>query len=400
MVLTFLPAHPVPLRVARDWATYEKGLAATPILHRLLGGIMPRWVEGPGVANPLALPWVRILADGDLGSLEDRLQELQAAMGEENLSRLFADLLPKKGSASDVRRGVSSLFGEIVAFQSLRKAGARTLEKITQGGDWLADGWTVSVKTVMGIDHNYDHIESTVEGLAYLTECPTIRRIRSFRVAKGNGLDYELMGKIMHLLDFRLESLLQFLVQGLAWPGWYYATAELNAVRVPEVAGATEAGRLKIKGGRYDERHVIITLEDMRSGEKAGSLPRGIEFQIELRKDDGLEFSTSNDLNSWWGMPALDRDRLGVQLREKLAQIADQDVKNSTGAFAGWINIEVHPRLSAGTRAQRDSIRDYLAGLVGETSYPVVVCFFGGVELAEPMILSFGPPIQFDGGSR
>ena len=94
MGLCILPAKPIPLQVARDWPSYEKNLATTPLVCKYAGKILKGWVENPKIQNPLALPWLRILIDGDLGFLEQILAEFETDMGESNLSGLITDLLP------------------------------------------------------------------------------------------------------------------------------------------------------------------------------------------------------------------------------------------------------------------------------------------------------------------
>ncbi len=80
MGLTMLPEKPIPLRVARDWSSYERNLDGTPLVRKYVLEVLKGWVENPKIQNPLALPWLRALIDGDLGSLEQFLVEFESSM--------------------------------------------------------------------------------------------------------------------------------------------------------------------------------------------------------------------------------------------------------------------------------------------------------------------------------
>ncbi len=82
MASTILPEKPIPLRVARDWSSYEKNLDATPLVREHLREILKGRVENSKIQNPLALPWLRVLIDGNLRSLEKHLAEFKSYMGE------------------------------------------------------------------------------------------------------------------------------------------------------------------------------------------------------------------------------------------------------------------------------------------------------------------------------
>jgi len=390
-----LPEEPISLCSVRAWATYAKNLDTTPLVQKHLRDTLKSWVESQDIPNPLALPWIRILADGDLAFLEQHFEGLESAMGESNLSRLIADLLRKKGSVLDIRRDISSLYGEIMAFRRLKEMGAEEIEKITTRGDWHADGFTISVKTILDIDHNYRQIEQSVEGLAYLTECPAVQCLRYFRVARGKGLDNEFMRKILSFIDLQLEDVLQFLAFKIGFPEWRFSSIEIEAIRIPEVARSKETGRLHVKASRYDQKKLQFAFEDIRAGELPNSPGHGIKFGMELREKDSRAFTTNNDLNVWWGMPEVDRERLGKQISNKLREVADKNQGRDVSDFAAWINIEMHPSLQPGIANQPGKIRAFLAELIGEPRFPVLVHIYGGFELAKPLLVKLGPLMGF-----
>jgi len=394
MSLTMLPEKPIPLRVARDWANYEKRLGTTPLVRKYLLEILKGWVENPKIQNPLALPWLRILIDGDLGSLEQFLVEFESSMGESNLSRLIPDLLPTSAPLQHTHRSLSALFGEVMTFRKLSELGAENVEKLTTWGDWHADGLTISVKTILDIDRNYQLIEDVVEGLGYLEEYPMVRSINHFRVFNGDGLDDRFVAKILGFLHSDLEEMLEYLVSGMGHPKWAYSKVE--ALRDPDVAGTNEKGRFLVKGLRHHKK-VFVELEDIGVGESPRQEHR-IKFKIELRQDVSHDFSTSNDFNAWSGEPEIDREKLGRQIADKLGTIETKNIGKDTTRFAAWINIVAHPSLQPGIAGHPERIRGLLSEFVKGVDFPVLVYIYGGFELAKPILLQFGPELELFSG--
>jgi hypothetical protein len=394
MGLTILPDMPIPLSLARDWSTYRKNLDSTPLVDRYLANTLQQWVQNPQIPNPLVLPWIRILVDGSLNSLERHLADLEQSMGESALSKLLSDLLRKQGPAMDIQRDISALFGEIMAFRKLKEMGVRDITKIRSRGDWLADGVTVSVKTVLDVDHNYRQIEESLEGFAYLKEAPFMRSIRHIRVFDGKGLDNEFMSKTLKLIERSFEKILGFLLSDMGFPEWYYTMGEIEAIRIPEVADKSEIGRFHIKACRSDRATLSFEIEDIRAGESTESEGHTIRLSMKLRTDDPLAFSTNNDLNAWSGWPEVDQARLGNQILGKLEDIESKYDGDPT-RFAAWINIETHPKFQPGVAGFPEKTQDYLARLVGNKEYPVFFLFYGGFELAKPLLLRFGGPTCF-----
>ena len=391
MTLTILPESPVSLSEAGNWSLYEDGLAETPLVRKYLEETLRSWVEQSGVPNPLVLPWVRALYDGMLSFLEPHLADLETMLGDSNLAALVDDLLRKAGPALDLRKDVSALYGEVVAFRGVRGMGAKSIQKMTSRGDWHADGVDVSVKTILDIDHNYQQIEDSLEGNAYLEEFPTLRRMRHIQLRKGRGLDNELMSKVLRLLDHGLERLLAFLLDDFGYPDWHYFS--LEGLRVPEVVPADERGRLSLKAMRHGNRSILLVLEDIRAGESSSLGGHGLEMDFEERSDNTHAFSTNNDLNTWWGMQEIDQERLGKKIAVKAEEITSK--KREGSPLAGWINIETHPSLQKGIAAKPEALKRFASEWVGECDIPILIHAFGGFELAKPVTCSLGPPLDF-----
>lgn len=394
MGLTMLPEKPIPLRAARDWANYEKNLGTTPLVRRYLLEILKGWVESPKIPNPLALPWVRTLVNGDLGFLEKILSGFEGGLGEPNLSTLIPDLLLPNEPLQHTHRRLSALFGEVMTFRKLRELGAENVEKLTTWGDWRADGLTISVKTILGIDQNYQLIEDVAEGLAYLEEYPMVRATSHFRVFNGVGLDDRFMAKVLDFLHSDLEEILEHLVSGMGHPRWAYSNVE--ALRDPDMAGTNEKGRFLVKGFRH-HKEVFVELKDVGVGEPPEQEHR-VKFEIELRQDASHGFATSNDFNAWSGEPEIDREKLGRQIAENLSKIERKNKGKDISEFAAWINIEAHPSLQPGIAGHPERITALISELVGGVNFPVLVYIYGGFELAEPMLLRFGPEVKLFSG--
>jgi len=390
MGLRMLPAKAIPLQVAHNWASYEKNLATTPVVHKYVGEILKGWVENPKIQNPLALPWVRALVNGDLGFLEEILSDFESDMGESNLSKLIPDLLPTNIPLLHTHRCLSALFGEVMTFRKLRELGAESVEKISVWGDWLADGLTISVKTILDIDRNYQIIEDAIEGLAFLEEYPMIRAANHFRVFNGEGLDNRFMAKILDFLHSDLDEMLEHLVSGMGHPRWAYS--KLEACRDPDVAGTNEKGRLLVKGFRH-QKDVFVELEDIGVGESPNREHR-IKFKIELRQGASHEFATSNDFNAWSGEPDVDQEKLGQKIADRLNTIEMKNKGKDTTEFAGWINIEAHPSLQPGIAGHPERIRALISEFVEGVDFPTLFYIYGGFELAQPLLLRFGRDVD------
>lgn len=395
MGLTMLPEKPIPLRVACDWSSYERNLGKAPLVRKYVLEILKAWVENPKIYNPLALPWVRALVNGDLGFLEKILSDFEGDMGESNLSMLIPDLLPTNAPLQHTYGCLFSLAGEVTTFRKLRELGAENIEKLTTWGDWRADGLTISVKTIRDIDRNYQLIEDVVEGLACLEEYPMVRATNHFRVFNGEGLDARFMAKVLDFLHGDLEEILEHLVSGMGHPRWAYSTVE--ALRDPDVAGTNEKGRFLVKATRHNHREVLVALEDIGVGEPPKQQHR-IEFESELRQDASHEFATSNDFNAWSGEPEIDREKLGRQIAGKLNTIEMKNKGKDVSGFAAWINIEAHPSLQPGIAGHPERIRALISELVEGVDFPVLVYIYGGFELAKPVLLLFGPEVELFSG--
>ncbi|MFC2106060.1 hypothetical protein ACFLS0_04850 [Candidatus Bipolaricaulota bacterium] len=395
MAFNMLPEKPIPLRVARDWSSYKKNLDATPLVRKHLLGILKGWVENPKIQNPLALPWLRHLIDGDLRSLEKHLAEFENYMGESNLSKLIPDLLPVGAPLQHTHRSLSALFGEVMTFRKLRELGAENVAKLTTWGDWQADELTVSVKTILDIDSNYKLIEDVVEGLGCLEEYPAMRATSHFRIFNGNGLDDRFLAKVLDFLHVDLEETLQYLVSGMGYPKWVYCSVE--ALRIPEVAGTNEKGRLRANATRHNGKQILIALEDIRGGESPEQRHR-IEFKIKLRQGVSYEFSANNDFNAWSGEPEIDRQKLRRQIVGKLETVAIKNKGKDISGFAAWINIEAHPSLESGIAGHPGRIKALISELVEEVKFPVLVYIYGGFELKKPLLLKFGPETKLFSG--
>jgi hypothetical protein len=386
-----LPEKGIPLRVARDWATYERKLATTPLVHKYVGEILKGWVENPRIQNPLALPWLRILIDGNLSFLEQILVEFESDMGESNLSRLIPDLLPTSAPLQHTSRCLSALFGEVMTFRKLKELGATDIKKLTTWGDWQANGLTISVKSILDIDKNYELIEDVVEGLACLEEYPMVRATNHFWVFHGEGLDDKFIEKILGFLHSDLEELLTHLVSGMGYPRWAYSSVE--ALRIPEVAKNSERGRFLVKATRHNHKEILVVLEDIGVGDSPEQQHR-VELKLELRPNASHEFATSNDFNAWSGEPDVDQEKLGRQIASKLNTLKAKNKGKDTTEFAAWINIEAHPSLQPGIAGHPERIRDLVSELLEGISFPVFVYIYGGFELAKPLLLRFGPDVD------
>ncbi|MCK5247013.1 hypothetical protein KAR02_08950, partial [Candidatus Bipolaricaulota bacterium] len=152
MMLTSLPEAAFSENAVRDWATYERNLARTPLAEKYLREVVKSWIENPKISNPLAIPWLRSLATGGLLTVERFLSDFESDLGQANLAVLIPDLLPPNEPILQTLRRSSALYGEIVAYRELQKLGAKSIKKLTSIGDWMANGHTVSVKTILDLD--------------------------------------------------------------------------------------------------------------------------------------------------------------------------------------------------------------------------------------------------------
>ncbi len=281
-----------------------------------------------------------------------------------------------------------------MTFRKLSELGAENVEKLTTWGDWHADGLTISVKTILDIDRNYQLIEDVVEGLGYLEEYPIVRSTNHFRVFNGDGLDDRFVAKILGFLHSDLEEMLEHLVSGMGHPRWAYSKVE--ALRDPDVAGTNEKGRFLVKGLRH-HKEVFVELEDIGVGESPKQ-EHCIKLKIELRQDVSHDFATSNDFNAWSGEPEIDREKLGRQIADKLGTIETKNIGKDTTRFAAWINIVAHPSLQPGIAGHPERIRGLLSEFVEGVDFPVLVYIYGGFELAKPVLLRFGPEVELFSG--
>ncbi len=248
------------------------------------------------------------------------------------------------------------------------------------------------MKTILDMGHNYRLIEEAIEGLGYLKESPAMRATRRFRISEGEGLDYQFMNKILGFIDSDLESTLQYLILRMEANDWMHCRVE--AVGIPKQRNDQEKGYFQFKAYRDDSEKLRFTFNDIRAGEPKEREHR-IHFDIEIRSDDSLAFSTNNDLDSWWGWREVDQKRLGAQVADKLQSIFHRNKGKNITDFAAWINIEAHPSLQIGIAKQPNTLRDFLARVIPAADFPVLICVYGGFKLTEPLLFGFGSVAGF-----
>jgi len=341
MMLTVLPEEAFSEDTVRDWSTYEPNLARTPLAEKYLREVLKAWIENPKIHNPLAIPWIRSLATGGLLTVERFLSSFENELGQANLAALIPDLLPSNEPILQTLRKPAALYGEIATYRELRKRGAESIKKIESVGDWLADGHTVSVKTILDLDSNYQLLESAFEGLAWRAETPLTRRVKEFRVYKGEGLDNRFMAQILDFMHSDLEVLLSQLAVMTPYPRWYYAQMEF--MRDPVAAGTSEKRRFLVKAHRQEGSEIFIELRGI-GGSPSAAGANQIQLKLVLRHDASTQLWMSNDYDAWSESGQSDFGKLGDQIRGKLDELSTMYVKT-------------------------------------------MVCLYGGFELAEPLLL-------------
>ncbi len=307
-------------------------------------------------------------------------------MGSENLRKLLADTLRPNGPVYDIQRSIASLWGEILTFRELRKTG-QTISKITERGDWLVDKTVVSVKSILDMDYNYRLLESTVVGLSYVDSFEVIRQCGSIRFSNAIGMDDSFLKKVVDFLNSSLKDLLNVLFEGFQEPEW--TNILLEGSRFYTKAGST-TGFLEFTATRYNEGEINIRLNEHRSGEQEKD-GHALTIDIERRSDNELAFSVTSDMNTWWGWPEVDQERLGKQIRERIKKL-DHNWRQEDTPFVGWVNIEAHPSLQEGIELDRRRLGEFLKTAVGNVPFGVVFYVHGGFELADkPVVVCIGP---------
>jgi len=384
MMLTPLPEEPFSEDAVRDWSTYEGNLSRTPLARKYLRGILKAWIENPKIDNPLAIPWLRSLARGGLLTVERYLSDFESDVGQANLAALIPDLFPPNESILHTLRRPSSLYGEIATYRELRKLGAESIKKIKSNGDWLADGHTVSVKTILDLDSNYQLIESAFEGLGWRAENPMIRRTKEFRAYNGTGLDNRFMTQILDFLHSDLEGLLSQLNVMTPYPRWFYAQMEL--MRDPATAATGEKRRFRVRASRFKGSEIHIELRGI--GDSPPSVEaRQLQLKLLLRHDTSTELWISNDFDAWSESGQGDFGKLLNWIRNRLNALSAQSAKGVNARFVGWVNVTVHPSHQAGIALDPNAIGNAVRDLIEDLNFPAVVCLYGGFELAHPLVL-------------
>jgi len=386
VAIHILPKTTLTQDQVKDWNRYKPMLARSPTVQRYLEPRLRGWITSEKIDNPLQISWVRILLDHGLIRLEQFLREFEVAMGRENLRKLLKDTLPAAAPAYAVQRSIASLWGEILTFRELWKTG-KTISKIKKRGDWLVDGTVVSVKSILGMDHNYENLESTIVGSSYIDDFKVIRQCESIRFSNAVGLDDCFFKKVVDFLNSSLKDLLNVLFGGFQEPEWMDIL--LEGSRVYTKAGST-TGFLAFRAIRYNGGRSNIRLNEHRSGEQEKD-GHALTIDIERRSDGELAFSVTSDMDTWWGWPEVDQERLGKQIRERIKKL-EHNWRQRDAPFVGWVNIEAHPSLQQGIDLDRKRLGEFLKAAVGDVPFGVVFYVHGGFELADkPVIVCVGP---------
>jgi len=386
VAIHILPKTTLNQDQVKDWNRYKPMLARSPTVQRYLEPRLKGWVTNEKIDNPLQISWVQILLDHGLSTLERFFREFEASMGSENLRKLLADTLRPNGPVYDIQRSIASLWGEILTFRELRKTG-QTISKITERGDWLVDKTVVSVKSILDMDYNYRLLESTVVGLSYVDSFEVIRQCGSIRFSNAIGMDDSFLKKVVDFLNSSLKDLLNVLFEGFQEPEW--TNILLEGSRFYTKAGST-TGFLEFTATRYNEGEINIRLNEHRSGEQEKD-GHALTIDIERRSDNELAFSVTSDMNTWWGWPEVDQERLGKQIRERIKKL-DHNWRQEDTPFVGWVNIEAHPSLQEGIELDRRRLGEFLKTAVGNVPFGVVFYVHGGFELADkPVVVCIGP---------
>ena len=327
---------------------------------------------------------MRLLASGGLLKLEGFFSEFRNEIGEKNLEDLVHDLLLPNEPLLQTLRRPAALYGELLTYRELHALGARSIKKMTEDGDWLADGHTVSVKTILDLDSNYQLIESAFEGLAWRSEYPMIRRTKGLVLRNGEGLDDRFMRQILDFLHSDLEKLLVQLLTIAPHPRWYYAQIEL--MRDPATAETKEKRRFRVKASRWEEKQIHVELLGI-GGSPPSTGKRQLTLRLTLRNDAARDLWMSNDYDAWSGSGQTSFGKLGDQIQNRLDALSKAHERGAAKSFLGWINITTHPSHQEEVATDPTQMQDLVTRLTSDLPYPTVVCLYGGFELAKPLLV-------------
>jgi hypothetical protein len=365
-----MPRKLISLKDINNWQRYSASLNDKAFVKKYLATILKKWVEN--LSNPLSINWVQWMYKDKMEKLDKQLRALENKLGEENLTLIFRELKKEHGNTEAVIRKIESLEGELIAYEKLTSYGHKKLRKISKDGDWESDTTTISVKSILDLDLNYQLIENTLRGMIYIKENGILRKYSKIRLHGEKKLDDKFRTKIIWFLEVSLLSTLQFIDGELENTD----NLEIETTKF-YVEKGQPIGYLKICSHGYankSRKTVKILLQEDRAGKR--KLERQLKIKLETNHTPYSKiFSIRFETNTYWDGHELNFDYLQDSIQKHLYKFDKDKQRLKNGKdFVGWINISIHSMHESYVLGNKQKIEAFLRKIKCDRQYKVMFC--------------------------
>jgi hypothetical protein len=340
------------------------------VIKKYMEEIFKQWITGEKIKNPMTIFLIRQLHSGKLDKLEQKLKNLQEKIGEESLNSISDELKDEKGNEVEVIKKLKSLQGEIIAFNNLPVTEHNNLKKCKEVGDWENDHAIISVKTILDLDLNYQLIEETIKGMAFVKENDILRRYNKIRFKEGINLDDNFRTNVINFLENLFLNILYIIDLGLNSQD----EIEVKTVKYFHKKDI-QTGNIEVTVNGYIEgrskKIVEFNFQEYRTGESKLKHIFSIKMEVNVKNDS--TFLINYNTNSYFEGCAIDWDVLKKKITHHLVKI-DKN-KDNKKRIIGWINISIHPKHECYFLENKERVSEFLKIIKCDRKYELYFCF-------------------------
>ena len=365
-----MPQASYDLSELKDWRVYENNLQAfgRSYIRKYCASLFKKWVHL--LPNPFIVNWLEnvYLNNGQWLLQFDQitLKTEQESLGETLLRDCIQELEDRNYTDSfKLLQEIQSFFGELHSARGLIRLGKRP-KKIKAIGDFETDEEICSVKTVLGMDFNYEAIGSILRSGLYLRGNEILKKYNQFHLRNRKGIDDHFKSDVAKYISNKLVDDVMS------------SDSNLGNRKTLSRTERFEDMEVQVISYRNGKNHVDITFRDVRE-EKDGYL----EMNFEEDTSFPWVYGPHEDTDTWWvttlGQDGKFREELGGKIKSKVGKLNENFIShNQSGSkrkrFIGWINIGTHVQHDD-YKKESEKMQTFLKSAIGDQPFDIYVYY-------------------------
>ncbi len=337
----FKEEHFVPGNKLTDWNFYKNKFKEAPYLSSFL----EKWLFSGTIENPLEVGWFFRMYESQKYLNQ---QERTFSKYVEKYPKLFDELIISNCSVFEAQRKLASFMEEFRAMIALEKMGFKDIQKVSEFGDWLCEDKIISVKTKFGLDFNYNLIEDSLLGTAYIKENTYLRESMGCWI-EGDYLNNQFIKKVLS-----------------------YIRSELNRSLERVWNESLQDGTILVKKDDFEvqvlntiDRGVYIT--EYKDGQHGCS---GLEMSYKLSSNKYFNVQSEND--AYFTGEGIDWSKIFRNEKSFMKSLRELSLKTKDYPV-GWIGVPIHDKFQKYVTDNKDTVIQDIVSHLGKIEYTTII---------------------------